>query len=38
MHVEISVMDQYVDKVIDRAIDGYIRTPLEGSYSIHCSH
>ena len=34
MNVEISVMDkyQYVDKVIDRDIDGYIHRLLEGLF------
>lgn len=37
MHVEISVTDQYVDKVMDRAIDGHICTSLErsGTYIIY---
>ena len=31
MYVDNSVKDQYADKVIDRAVDGYNRTSLEGS-------
>lgn len=31
MHVKICVMNQNADKVIDEAIDGYVRASLEES-------
>ena len=34
----MSLADQYEDKVIDKVIGGYIRSPLEGSLIQYLCH